>query len=171
MLRSSFRTINSRSSASHGTKILSRGVNFTLRNSCRPPRALWCSFSSSSPPPHEDDIKAAGLERNDASNTENRPHKNASFPWRHDSAPIVRVAEGNDLSGFPNTLKGRFFRRMLVAHEMELPWFQRLVTRSWEQDLADNFVWAFRTGLAGLLSNAFKGELGCVSMKCYMLRF
>lgn len=84
--------------------------------------------------------------------------KISSFPWRHVSAlePLPRVLEEDDLSGLPLNTRSKFVRKVLAARELDVPWLHILFTKSWENELAQQFSWAFRRAVAGALSRTFQ---------------
>jgi hypothetical protein len=41
---------------------------------------------------------------------------------------------------------------------MNVPWYQILFFRQWQADLAENMSWAFTQGVAGILSNVYRGR-------------
>lgn len=106
------------------------------------------------------------------STTESSSSSDIVFPWRSSAVELQRLVEQDDLSGQSNSLRARFFRGALAGREMGLSWFQVLLWPTWQQELADDLVWAFQKGLAGLLSKTFRGKflLSTISMR-YTKRF
>jgi len=87
----------------------------------------------------------------------------AHFPWRHESRPLARLLEYDDLSGMPNNFRGRFVRRLVSCKEMNLsPWDAMPIpffARGWEEELANNFKSAFEYALEELLSSIHRGTV------------
>jgi len=117
----------------------------------RATRFLFTSPASSSRDDEDGEIEENGGEPKEAP-----PNSNVSttFPWRHSRDVLDRVVAKDDRSGLPNTIRARFVRRMLVAHELGVPWWSRFFG-SWETELSDDFAWAFGAGLSSLLSCKF----------------
>ena len=64
------------------------------------------------------------------------------FPWRASAkTPLPRIGETDDLSGLHNSARARFVRKALTALEMDVSWWQILVTKGWERELAENCGW------------------------------
>mmetsp|Transcript_27607 Transcript_27607/g.61379 ORF Transcript_27607/g.61379 Transcript_27607/m.61379 type:complete len:273 (-) Transcript_27607:147-965(-) len=47
---------------------------------------------------------------------------------------------------------------------MGAPWYQIFLTGGWERELADNFAWAFRRSVAGLLSKTFRVPMNVIDI-------
>lgn len=92
----------------------------------------------------------------------------AIFPWRHEVEPLPRLidreVDGGLLGpGVPNTAMppfGEFLFRHFVfqaaAAQLNIPWYERLLSSKWKQDLADGSAWAFSRAVAGVLSNTYR---------------
>jgi hypothetical protein len=111
-------------------------------------------FSSISPASHED---------GDDSSIPPIPSEDnpvVPFPWRSNATdPLPRLSEQNDLSGLKSTARSRFSKKIIAGMEMKLPLWQLFVTKSWERELAQNCVFAFKSAVAGLISKAFQVPL------------
>ena len=87
-----------------------------------------------------------------------KEYESFAFPWRSSSESLPRVLECDDLSGLPNNSRSRFVRKALAARELDKPWYQILLTKSWETELAAQFAWAFPKALAALLAHSNQGK-------------
>jgi len=87
------------------------------------------------------------------------------FPWRHAEEPLPRLIPetdefmlhggyvGPNMPALPQT--GRASMLLASAISLEIPWW-KIITRSWEQDLANQMAWAFSQSVAGILSNTYR---------------
>jgi hypothetical protein len=83
--------------------------------------------------------------------------KNDAFPWRSLPFPIERVSKRDDLSGQNVNSLDRFFRAVVVGHQLQYSW-RELLFATWKQPLANDLGWAFQKALGGVLANVFSGE-------------
>jgi len=92
------------------------------------------------------------------------------FPWRHEADPPARIEAKDDLSGMPNNFRSRFVRRLVACRELNLTPLDAIsipfYSRSWEDELANNFKGAFELALQELLRSVLhckvevKGDAG-----------
>ena len=80
------------------------------------------------------------------------------FPWRHEQHLMPRL----ELEAIKE--RGDFRAKMFLklwekstGVMMEIPWLH-LIGNAWRQDIADPAAWAFSRGVAGLLSNIYRGK-------------
>jgi len=97
--------------------------------------------------------------------------KRPIFPWIYSKTTLERVAEKDDLSGLSNSFRSRFGKRLSVAVEMKIPFFNFLVTKGWEKELAENCAWAFRMAVCGLLSRVFQAPFWEITNTDEMLHY
>ena len=93
----------------------------------------------------------------------------AHFPWRHESELPTRLLEKDDFSGGPNNFRKRLFRRLLSCRDLNLSTFEAIpipfLARGWEQELANNFLMAFKLALEELLFSIYRGSVPVINDK------
>jgi hypothetical protein len=88
------------------------------------------------------------------------------FPWRHEEQPLERLMPGTrDYQDKGLLLGGGLVSSMpaLDAYAtafffLDVSWKKLIFIDAWKADLADSLSWAFAQGVAGILSNAYRGE-------------
>lgn len=88
------------------------------------------------------------------------------FPWRHSPHPLARLdptslefqEKGQLLGGNVYTSHPLIDEIATAWMFMNVPWYQILFFRQWQADLAENMSWAFTQGVAGILSNVYRGR-------------
>jgi len=88
------------------------------------------------------------------------------FPWRHSPEPLPRLdpaspefdEKGLLLGGNIYTSHPLFDELGTAWMFMNVPWYKLLFFRHWQADLAENMSWAFIQGVAGILSNVYRGR-------------
>ena len=89
------------------------------------------------------------------------------FPWRHQEECISRVVpgtleyatKGQLLSSTKMTAGNSTLNAYATAFMfLDVPLYQLLFFNSWKAELADSVSWAFCQGVAGILSNIYRGE-------------
>jgi len=89
-------------------------------------------------------------------NEKDKNEKELIFPWISSKTPQPRLIQMDDLSGLGNSFRSRFGKRLSAALEMNVPFWDFLITKTWETELAENCTWAFRMAVCGLLSRTFQ---------------
>lgn len=93
----------------------------------------------------------------------------AVFPWRHSPSPLPRlipddpayVEEGGVVGPAIPPMPG-YVRRIMhinAAAALDVPLWRAVLTSGWEDELAEQFMFAFRMGVAGMLANTYSVPL------------
>ena len=89
------------------------------------------------------------------------------FPWRHEAERVSRVIPGTPeyvtrgplLSSTKMTPGNSTINAYATAFTfLDVPWYELLFFNSWKSELTDSVSWAFCQGVAGILSNLYRGE-------------
>ena len=88
------------------------------------------------------------------------------FPWRHSPAPLPRLVpdtpEYTSQGGFIGPgmpplnkwIRGAMYCN--AASMLNIPAYEILLFRRWDEELAEDFRWAFQMAVAGLISNTYR---------------
>jgi hypothetical protein len=87
------------------------------------------------------------------------------FPWRHSGEPLARLDPTSpEFHEKGQLLGGNLYSSHPLVDElvtayffMNTPWYKMLFLRDWQDDLAENMSWAYVQGVAGILSNVYRG--------------
>lgn len=89
--------------------------------------------------------------------------KAVHFPWRHETHPLPRILQRDDLSAMPNNFRARFLRKTIASRELGATFWEMVpipfYTHEWELELAENFSVAFGLALEELLRVMVKGAV------------
>lgn len=91
------------------------------------------------------------------------------FPWRHSAELLPRLdptspefEEKGPLLGGDVYSSHPLLDELATAWMfMNVPWYHLIFFRDWQDDLAENMSWAFVQGVAGILSNVYRGRFFC----------
>jgi len=108
----------------------------------------------------------------DDNTTSTTTKKAVRFPWRHETQPLPRILERDDLSAMPNNFRARFLRKTIASRELGATFWEMIpipfYTHEWELELGENFSVAFGLALEELLrvmvKAPVKNEGGVISI-------
>jgi hypothetical protein len=94
-----------------------------------------------------------------------RLHHRPLFPWRHSPEVLPRLdpstrdydEQGQLLGGGIATTHPIYDEVPTAWLFMNVPWIQLLFFKDWKDEMAHHMSWAFTQGLAGILSNVYRG--------------
>ena len=144
----------------HGKRRLLWSYATSHRNICKHHVLRYVASESrnvvSAPPPVQEEI----LNR--------MPKKDPIlFPWRHQEECIPRVipgtpehaTKGNLLSSTKMTPGNSTLNAYATAYMfLDVPLYELIFFNSWKAELTESISWAFCQGVAGILSNLYRGK-------------